>query len=232
MIGITIDGKHTSDFGLIMTACEIGAPEPITHIVSVPGRRTDLDLTEAVYGEITYKPRTLKFTFDHPRDTTAGFQGLLAALSNLYHGKRVKVTIDGDPSWYWIGRMTVSGTKDKKGLATFVMTLSVEPYKYAITSSLEKWKWDPFSFETGVIRYYNNLSIPASKKITVYGSIAPVTPMVKASKTMTVTVKGKTFTLMANTWTKLPGIKLGKEPTEFSFSSTGTVSIEIREESL
>lgn len=232
MIGITIDGKHTSDFGLIMTACEIGSPEPITHIVSVPGRRTDLDLTEAVYGEITYKPRFLKFTFDHPKDTPASFQGLLAALSNLYHGKRVKVTIDGDPSWYWIGRMAVSGAKDKKGLATFVMALSAEPYKYAITSSLEKWKWDPFSFENGVIRYYNDLAIPESKKITVYGSIIHVTPRVKASKTMTVTVKGKTYTLMANAWTDLSGIRLGKEPAELTFSSTGTVSIEIREESL
>lgn len=232
MIGITIDGKHTSDFGLIMTACEIASPEPITHIVSVPGRPTDLDLTEAVYGQVTYKPRSLKFTFDHPHDSTASFQGLLAALNNLYHGRRVKVIIDSDPGWYWIGRMTISGAKDKKGIAAFVFSFSAEPYKYALLSTLDDWLWDTFSFRNGVIRNYKDLIIPESKVITVIGSPVPVTPRVKASKQMSLVVSGKTFALAANAWVTLTGIKVGREPTLFAFTDTGTVSIEIREESL
>ncbi len=232
MIGIKIDGKHTSDFGLIMTGCEIASPEPITHMISIPGRPTELDLTESIYGRVTYKPRTLKFAFDHPQDTTAKFQGLLAYLNNLYHGRRVKVIIDSDPGWYWVGRMSVAGSKDKKGLANFVLTLAAEPYKYAVLSTLDDWLWDSFSFRTGVIRNYKNLSIPESKVITVIGSPVPVTPKIKVSKAMTLMVAGKSFSLAANAWQRLAGVKVGREPTLFAFTDTGVVSIEFREESL
>ena len=53
--GVTIGDKHTfKDWGLICTKIEISDPERKTYYVSIPGRDGDLDLSEALSGEIQY----------------------------------------------------------------------------------------------------------------------------------------------------------------------------------
>lgn len=231
--GVLIGEKHTfKDWGLSLMSIDISEPETITHIVEIPGRRTALDLTEAVYGEPTYKNRTITMNFIHDRNKYPGWHGLDSLIRNYCHGKRMKIILDTDPGWYWIGRISVASKKEMVWLTEYVITASVEPYKYAVLSTLDDWLWDTFSFRTGVIRHYKDLIIPESKVITVIGSPVPVTPRVKASKQMSLVVSGKTFALVANTWVTLTGIKVGREPTLFAFTDTGSVSIEIREESL
>lgn len=231
--GVRSGDKHTfDDWGLSLMSIEISEPETITHIIEIPGRRTPLDLTEAVYGEPTFKNRTIKMTFIQDRNRYSSWHGLDSEIRNHCHGRRMQIILDTDPAWYWIGRISVASSKDMVWLTKFEITASVEPYKYAVLSTLDDWRWDSFSFRTGVIRNYKNLSIPESKVITVIGSPVPVTPKIKVSKAMTLVVAGKSFSLAANVWRQLTGVKVGREPTLFAFTDTGIVSIEFREESL
>lgn len=230
--GITINGKHSyRDFGLIMTACEIASPTPNIHLVYIPGRKTPLDLTESLYGDITYENRQIVFEFDH-QDSIYSYQTTLSLLNNFFHGQKVKVIIDSDPEWYWEGRMTVSGRKDKKGIGSFTLTMNAEPYKYGLSSPMGEWLWDSFNFCTGVIRNYENMIIPNDKTIKIVGSPTPVTPKIKVSAGQSVTVGEKSWELSANTWTELKGLKIGPEEYDFIFSGSGTASIDFREESL
>jgi phage-related protein len=49
---------------------------------------------------------------------------------NEIHGKRVKITIDDDPNYYYLGRVKVNEWESDKATATIVLTAEVEPYKY------------------------------------------------------------------------------------------------------
>lgn len=231
--GIKIGDKHTfEDWGLSLMKIEVQEPETITHIIEIPGRRTALDLTEAVYGEATYRTRALKFHFVIDKNNYSGWATLDSAIKNYCHGKRMKVVLDTDPGWYWIGRISVSSSKEMLWLTNFEITVDAEPYKYSLESTIDDWLWDPFNFVDGVIRNYNNITIPNNKTIRIIGSPVPVTPKVKASQSQTVTINGKSWSLTANTWKELTGLRIGREYYDFVFSGTGTVSIEFREESL
>lgn len=231
--GIKIGDKHTfDDWGLSLMKIEISEPETITHIIEIPGRRTALDLTEAVYGETTYRTRMLKFSFIIDRNNFTGWASLDSIIKNYCHGKRMRVILDTDPGWYWIGRVSVSSSKEMLWLTNFEITVDAEPYKYALESPLEDWLWDSFSFVDGVIRNYKDITIPNTKTITIIGSPIPVTPKIKASQSQTVTVDGKSWNVPANTWKELTGLQIGREEYDFVFSGSDTVSIEFKEESL
>ncbi len=226
------DYKSHDDFGLVLMKISITDPEAKTHIVEVPGRRVALDMTEYLYGRITYKPRILTLTFDHFHRGFEPWHTLCSRLLTAWHGRRLKITLDTDPYFYWIGRVSVTSEKESPLYASVVVTAEVEPYKYGTENFLTRWRWDSLSFSNGVIREYGLMQIPDSKKLTIIGSPEPVTPRVKASQAMTVTVGGKSWQLSSEQWKELTGLKLGREPTEFIFSETGIVSVDFKEESL
>ena len=228
---VIINDISLRDMGLILTAATIGEPEVNTHIVEVPGRSTPLDMTEILFGRVTYKSRPLSFTFAIIGDC-ANWSGMSSKLKNLFHGKAVKVVASYDPGWYWKGRATVAATKEKKRVNSFVISVQAEPFKYSSVNLTERWRWNPFSFRDGIIREYGNMQIPAGKKIVIIGSPEPVTPKVKVSQPMSVTVGGKSWQLPSEEWTELTGLKIGRQPVLFEFSTPGVVSVTFQEVSL
>ena len=57
-LGVTINGFHTlKDWGLHWNSCLISEPVPITSYVDIPGRKTKLDATESLFGQVTYENR-------------------------------------------------------------------------------------------------------------------------------------------------------------------------------
>ncbi len=275
---VIINDISLRDMGLILTAATIGEPEVNTHIVEVPGRSTPLDMTEILFGRVTYKSRPLSFTFaiigdcanwsgmssklknlfhgkavkvvasydpgwywnkSRPLSFTfaiigdcANWSGMSSKLKNLFHGKAVKVVASYDPGWYWKGRATVAATKEEKRVNSFVISVQAEPFKYSSVNLTERWRWNPFSFRDGIIREYGNMQIPAGKKIVIIGSPEPVTPKVKVSQPMSVTVGGKSWQLPSEEWTELTGLKIGRQPVLFEFSTPGVVSVTFQEVSL
>lgn len=77
--------------------------------------------------------------------------------------QKMKVTLDSDPGYYWEGRLSVESVKEDQVYSSIEISLDAFPYKYEQTDSQEPWKWDSFSFVSGVIRYIGEVEITAEE---------------------------------------------------------------------
>lgn len=163
--GATIGGVHTSDYGLTMTGYDITYPEPNRIQRDIPYGPT-LDFTSAVLGDVPYKRRKLTMTFDHVSNYM-DFETALLALSNAVHGQWLQVILDSDPAYYYQGVITVERTKDNPVDGDVVITCDANPYKLERFPSDGTWEWDPFRFDTGIIRNYVDLPVQVTTDLTV-----------------------------------------------------------------
>jgi len=224
-IGITIGEKHTyRDWGLMWATVSVPMPDARTKTVEVPGANGVLDLTEAINGAVCYANRSITLTFTVNCDMEA-WHVLYARIASYCHGKRLKVTLDTDPSYYYEGRITVQSTKDNNVYGDLTITVDADPYKCEITSSAEDWLWDPFSFETGVIREYMNLSSPCT--INVVGTAAPVVPVITCSAALSLKFGGNTYALKQGE-NENPDIVIRPGENEMEFTGSGTFAIDFR----
>lgn len=131
MLGMTINNKHTyRTWGLLLKKQPyISPPEPKTKLVEIPGSDTILDLTESLTGSVKYGIRQGKFEF-YVMDGRQKWPAVYSAIMNELHGKRVEITMDDDPNYYYVGRVKVDEWESDKAAATIVLTAEVEPYKY------------------------------------------------------------------------------------------------------
>lgn len=132
MQGVSFDNKHSyRTWKLLMKSKPvISPPTPKTKLIQVPGTNTVIDLTEALTGEVKYEPRTIRCVFC----VIGGRQkwaDVYSAVLNEIHGKRMKIVMDDDPNYYYIGRVAVSQWDSDEASATIVVTADVEPYKRA-----------------------------------------------------------------------------------------------------
>lgn len=128
MKGILFGNVHSyRDLLMVLSAKEIGAPPTKKEAIDIPGGDGELDFTE-FFGEPKYGNVTHKFTF-----TAIGGDLLTryAKVKNALHGKKMRITLDAEPYYYYVGRCEVSSFHDEHGVGTIVVTCDCEPYKYA-----------------------------------------------------------------------------------------------------
>lgn len=131
MNGIKFGTKHSyDDFGLILKHKDIGFPEPKTETVSVPGMDGDIDFTE-VFGKVFYKNRKLTFTFS-AISASMQWDELIDNLTVYLHGKKMRIILDSDKTFYYEGRCKINTFKTDKKLATVVIECTVAPFKKAV----------------------------------------------------------------------------------------------------
>lgn len=175
--GATINGKHTlRDLGLVIANNDIvSSPAPKTNIIDIPGSSFRLDLTETLTGRVEYESRTLTFKFgiQKPKEK---WPGICKSVMLLFHGKKVKVILDAEPEYYYEGRARCTDFDRAGSIGTFTMTVDADAYKYETVDSLGNWEWDPFSFETGIIRDYTGIAVDGSTSIQIIGSDIPMVP--------------------------------------------------------
>ncbi len=179
--GATIGGVHTSEYGLVMTGYEITYPEPDRIQRDIPYGPT-LDFTEALLEDVPYKRRKLTMTFDLVGNYL-DFETALLALSNAVHGQWLQVILDSDPAYYYQGAITVERTKDNPVDGDVVITCDANPYKLERFPSDGTWEWDPFRFDTGIIRNYVDLPVQVVVSSTdrnnfLYGDVSKATKLV------------------------------------------------------
>ena len=90
--------------------------------------------------------------------------------------------------------------------------------------------WDPFNFETGVIREVKDIQITASNKtVEILGSGLDVVPIfaVSASDSLALTYGGKSYPLPVGN-TRLPEVRVGGTTQTLTFTGTGTLSVDFR----
>lgn len=128
MNGVRFGALHSyNDLDLLLTSKTIETPKVKTMVVDVVGGDGQLDYTE-YFGKVNYYNRKLSFEFStiiNPKE----FLSLYSRLQNLFNGKKMQVTLDDDPDFYYIGRVTVNEWKSNKRIGLIAIEVDAEPYK-------------------------------------------------------------------------------------------------------
>ncbi len=225
-MNVTIGEKKTyDDWGLLLQSLVISMPEAKISQVDIPGADGVIDLTEAM-GTVKYNNRDLQMTFDVKGDPE-NWHSLTSQIGDYLHGKRLKIILDTDPDYYYIGRLALNSEKSNYLINRITITGNMEPYKYELFSSLEDWLWDSFDFETGVIREYKDLVVNGSLTVDVPGTRKEVIPTITASAAMQVEWKGIRYDLLAGV-NKIYAISIPEGDQKLIFYGNGIINIDYR----
>lgn len=224
---ITIGDKNTwDDWHLIPTTRPLFNPPTVkTNIIDIPGGDGVLDLTTALAGRPTYNNRTGSWTFivqNGFKDWTSLYSEIMVYL----HGQKFRAVLEDDPAYFYEGRFFVNQWKSDKDWSQIVIDYNVGPYKKTIDNTGSDWLWDPFNFETGIIRNYRNLSVLTTLTVVVIGDMMDSVPIIIASESgMKVTYEGTMYNLErgANT---IPDIVLHSGENTLVFTGPGIITIE------
>lgn len=237
---ISDDGtqKHSfKDFGIYPKTKGMPAPPKVqTEFIDIPGMDGRLDASQALDGLVHYEDRDYEQEFlivNSERD----WHEIYSTLLNFLHGRHMLIIFDDDLLWYYEGRFEVGEPKpDDAGYITIPVKGTLKPYKYNIVSSTDDdWLWDPFDFETGVIREYKDMQIDGQTVITIIGSAMPVVPTITVNSEngdgMTMTYMGQTYQLVDGD-NRIPAMTIQADDYDMTFTGYGFVSIYFREGSL
>lgn len=226
---ITIGTKNTwDDWHLIPASRPLFNPPPVkTNYVEIPGGDGVLDLSAALTGRPTYNNRTGSWSFyvqNGFKDWTALYSEIMVYL----HGKEMRAILEDDPAYYYEGRFSVNAWRSDPQNSMIVIDYNVGPYKKDVYGSGDDWLWDPFNFETGIIRYYKNLPVSGTLTVVVIGDVMEIIPTIISSVAgMEVTFGETTYTLARGSNT-LTGIRLQEGENNLTFAGNGTVTIEVK----
>lgn len=210
MHGVTFGDYHSyDDLDLILNSKEIGAPEPKTETIDIPGGDGELDFTE-FSGTVRYKNRKLTFDFSYigARST---FADKFSEVQNAIHGKKLKITLDDDPNHYYFGRCTVDKWKADKSIGKITVEANCEPYKYKqIVTTV-----------TQAISTSGTVSLSNSKKSVV--------PKISTTAAITIAWTGGSASLSAGNNQIVEDLVLREGTTEVTVTGTATVKFEYQE---
>lgn len=226
--GVKINDTHMlKDLGLALSRTDcVQPPEPKTNIIDIPGADGLIDLTESLSGRTLYNNRVITMEFGRGLEKSA-WPTMYSKIQSLFHGKQVKVIFDDDTEYYYLGRATVSDYARTQMLGTLTITVSAEPYKYEMFGGLDDWLWNPFNFQTGIIRSYKNLAVSGTRNVRIIGRDKITVPLIVSSASMTVTFKGNTYNIVAGN-NKIYDIEIVEGDNTLTFTGYGTISIDYR----
>ena len=131
MKGITFGSLHSyDDLKLILISKEIGSPAVKERKIDIEGADSSLDLTD-FFGEAKFEDVKHKFTFSTIVPQIM-FLSLFSAVKNALHGKKMRVILDDDPLFFYMGRVKVSSFTNEKNIGHISIECDCEPYKYKL----------------------------------------------------------------------------------------------------
>lgn len=227
---VLFDNYNTfSDFNLYIQKIEISEAEIKSESVDIPGGDGELDFTYALTGDAKFKNRKINITCANLKKYVTLQE--YSRVQNALHGKRMKIILSKDLSFYYLGKVSV-GKFEVDGLIRFItIECDVDPYKYDILQSNEDWLWDPFNFEDGIINETNNIEVSGTKNVVIYGRRKRVVPWITCDNTMQVVFNSQTYNLSAGRQ-KVLNIEICEGINTLKFIGNGTVTIEYRGGSL
>lgn len=133
MKGIMFGNYHSwTDLHLILSKKEIGSPAVKEDEIEVEGADSNLDLTE-FFGEPKYNNVIHKFDFSTIERNSLS---LFSNIKNALHGKKVRIILDEDPGFFYVGRLHVSPYTNEKGIGSLTIEANCEPYKYRLENTV------------------------------------------------------------------------------------------------
>ena len=211
MKGILFDTFHSFDnFALILTSKTIGQPVVKTEYVEVLGADGQLDLTEA-FGEVKYLNRKLTFVFSIFEDANEWAAAYSRVLNNL-HGKKMKIVLDDDPNFYYIGRVNVSDYISAKRIGNITIEVDAEPYKYK----------QILTIVTNTVSGTLTVNYPNLRK-----SVVP--KFVTNSQVQIVYNNGNSYTISGSGTHVIPNIIFKQGINTLTFNGNATVTVQYQE---
>lgn len=198
--------KSYDDLYLILNDKTIGSPEPKKNQIEVEGGDGVIDLTE-IFGRINYNNRTLAFNFS---TLVQPFMAYYSAIQDALNGKRMKITLDEDSNFYYMGRITVGDFTNEKNIGKISIECDCDPYKY--------------KKDVTVVSQVVDSSIT----ITLNNLKKRVVPTITTNATMTFEYGGTTVTHNAGTF-KLSTFELVEGENIVTIKGTGIVSFSYQE---
>ena len=221
MKGVTFGDYHSyNNFGLLLDAKHIGAPEVKTTYIDVPGADGVLDYTEA-FGGIKYGNRQLSFGFGKLAGIAAQIADI-TTIKNALHGRRLHITLDDDSGYYYVGRVSVGDWEsdyESHMIESLTITCDCEPYKY----------------KNAVTTVTRDDLTANYKTLTLTNERRSVVPTITVTEETTLLWGTATYTISAGTY-KLPDIVLVQGSNtlkaKLTTEASGSITIEYQEASL
>lgn len=137
MRGVRFNDYHTgNDWRLILNAKSLTPPEPKTNYITVDGRDGDIDLSEALTGEVKYENRTASFTFLLTEGTYLEREALINEITGYLHGRVMEITTDDDPLHYLSGRCKITDVSNVNSFGSISIEANCDPWRYSINDTI------------------------------------------------------------------------------------------------
>ena len=204
MKGIRFGDLHSyDDLKMILSGKDMGAPAVKSMKLDIEGADSALDLTD-FFGEPKYEDVTHKFQFSTIVPCSE-FMTLYSRIKNAIHGKKMRIILDDDPLFYWMGRIYVSGFTNEKSIGQVEVECDCEPYKYKLT-------------KTTVTRAVNGTDI-----IVLTNGRKRAVPEITTTGAMTIEYGGGSWALSAGSYT-IPELELTQGDNLVTVKGTGTIT--------
>jgi len=137
MKGIRFDTFHSYlDFHLILKPKEMASPAVKVRKIDIEGADSSLDYTD-YFGEPKFEDVTHKFDFSTTVPQSE-FLSLYSRIKNALHGKKMRIVLDDDPLFYYLGRVSVLPFTTDRNIGLVSIECDCEPYKYKIKKTVVK----------------------------------------------------------------------------------------------
>lgn len=204
MNGITFGELHSyRDLKLLLNKPEIGAPPVKKKELEIEGADGSLDLTD-FFGRPTFGNVTHKFTFSSmiPRSEHLT---LFTQIKNALHGQKLRIVLDDDPGFYYVGRCYVSPYTNEKGAAIISIECECEPYKYKLQPTIM------------------SVTVNGTADITLTNSRKRAVPEITTTAAMTFVFGDGSWAKAAGTFT-IPELELVEGNNRVTVTGTGNVT--------
>lgn len=208
MKGITFGSLHSfNNLHLILSQKTIGTPSPKREVIDIPGGDGVLDLTE-FFGAVKYSNRQLSFEFS-TMVPQSQFMDLFAQVQNALHGQKMRIILDDDPEWFYMGRISVSEWKAEKNIGKLTIDCDCEPFKQSI-------------YTTTVTKV-----VSSNATISLANDKMPTVPTITTTKEFLISFGGYNDMYPAGTFT-IPELELWEGNNQVYVEGSGTITFTYR----
>lgn len=188
---------------LILKEKEIGSPAVKENKIDIEGADSFLDLTD-FFGEPKYADVKHRFEFSAivPQKQ---FLSFFSSIKNALHGKKMRIILDDDPHFYYVGRVHVSSFTNEKNVGQVSIDADCEPYKYKL--------------EKTVVSH----TIDGTKAIILTNGRKRAVPEVKVEGNIKILYQNYSWSLGSGSYT-LPELELVHGENALELEGTGSIT--------
>lgn len=208
--GTDFGGVHSfRDLHLVQAKVVVEPAKPKTNFIDIPGADGSKDFSESPAERVVFNTRKITWTFKlYPGDK---WVSKYTQVSNAINGRLCKITLDDDPDYYYLGRVSVDKHAADGILHTITVVATCQPYKLWQTET-------ELMFSTTT----------TNRTLTLTNDRMSVVPTITVSVASTLTWKGNSYTLAAGTH-KVLDITLDEGSNSLQVkTTTGTGTITIK----